>query len=67
MIFGLTLSCDRVFFLRQAKIIDTQGKTLAFGEPGELCIRGYVNCRGYWEEPEKTKELIDDEGWLKTG
>lgn len=51
----------------QAKVIDSNGNTVAFGEPGELCIRGYATCKGYWDDPEKTRELIDKDGWLKTG
>lgn len=51
----------------EAKVIDPTGKTVAFGESGELCIRGYATCKGYWDDPEKTSELIDKEGWLKTG
>lgn len=51
----------------EAKIVDANGNTVPFGEKGELCIRGYATCKGYWEDPEKTRELIDDEGWLRTG
>lgn len=48
-------------------MVDPNGKTVRFGEPGELCIRGYSVCKGYWDDPEKTKELIDGQGWLRTG
>ncbi|KAK3913440.1 Medium-chain acyl-CoA ligase ACSF2, mitochondrial [Frankliniella fusca] len=51
----------------EAKVVDANGRTVAFGEPGELCLRGYATCQGYWEDPEKTRELIDEEGWLRTG
>lgn len=34
---------------------------------GELCIRGYNIMKGYWDEPVKTAEAIDSNGWLKTG
>ncbi|KAJ1519697.1 hypothetical protein ONE63_004958 [Megalurothrips usitatus] len=51
----------------EAKVVDAKGRTVAFGERGELCIRGYLTCRGYWEDPEKTRELIDEQGWLRTG
>jgi fatty-acyl-CoA synthase len=37
------------------------------GEPGELCTRGYSVMTGYWDEPEKTAESINDEGWMHTG
>jgi fatty-acyl-CoA synthase len=51
----------------EAKVIDADGKTLGRGEPGELCTRGYSLMLGYWEDPEKTAEAIDAEGWMHTG
>ena len=36
------------------------------GEPGELCTRGYSVMAGYWEEPEKTAEVLT-RGWMHTG
>ncbi len=36
------------------------------GEPGEFCTKGYSVMLGYWEEPEKTAEVVRD-GWMATG
>ena len=51
----------------EGKVIDPEGRTLTRGEPGELCTRGYAVMLGYWEDPEKTAEAIDSEGWMHTG
>src|SRR5258708_14226467 len=43
------------------------GLTVPRGETGELCARGYLVMRGYWEQPQKTAEAIDEAGWSHTG
>jgi len=43
------------------------GTTLARGEQGEVCARGYMVMKGYDDEPEATARAIDREGWLHTG
>jgi len=42
------------------------GTPLAVGEPGEVCVRGEVVMKGYWENPHASAEAIRD-GWLRTG
>jgi len=52
----------------EVKIVDPgTGDTMTRGEVGELCTRGYSVMLGYWEEPAKTAEAIDPEGWMHTG
>jgi acyl-CoA synthetase (AMP-forming)/AMP-acid ligase II len=41
--------------------------TVAIGEQGELCTRGYLVMKGYDKEPEATARAIDTDGWLHTG
>ena len=43
------------------------GETVTRGETGELCTRGYSVMVGYWEDPERTAEAIDFDGWMHTG
>ena len=52
----------------EVKIIDpVAARTVARGESGELCTRGYSVMQGYWEDPERTAEAIDADGWMHTG
>ena len=52
----------------KVKIMDPEsGRELGIGEPGELCTRGYLVMKGYYNNPEATAYAIDDEGWLRTG
>jgi len=49
------------------KVIDEAGNDLGLGEPGELCVKGPQVMKGYWQRAEATAEVLDAEGWLKTG
>ena len=51
----------------EVKVVDENGGTMAHGEPGEFCTRGYSVMLGYWDDPERTVEAIDKEGWMHTG
>jgi len=51
----------------EVKIIDADGKTVARGETGELCTRGYSVMQGYWGDADKTAAVIDHMGWMHTG
>ena len=51
----------------ECKVIDAEGNTLPVGEQGELCTRGYSVMRGYWDDPDRTNEAVDSDGWMHTG
>ena len=49
------------------KVVDSDGKEVERGEPGELIIKGDNVMQGYWGKPEETALVLDKDGWLKTG
>ncbi|GAB3255013.1 AMP-binding protein [Alteromonas gracilis] len=52
----------------EIKVVDpATGETVERGEPGEFCTRGYSVMLGYWDDPDKTAEAIDADGWMHTG
>jgi len=52
----------------ETKIVDPgDGNVVPRGEIGELCTRGYSVMLKYWNNEEKTREAIDENGWMHTG
>jgi fatty-acyl-CoA synthase/long-chain acyl-CoA synthetase len=52
----------------EIRIIDTEsGATLGNNESGELLVRGYCVMDGYYKDPVKTAQALDEEGWFHTG
>jgi fatty-acyl-CoA synthase len=51
----------------EVKIVDTQGRIVPPGTPGELLTRGYSVMLGYWGDEERTHEAIDAARWMHTG
>jgi acyl-CoA synthetase (AMP-forming)/AMP-acid ligase II len=52
----------------EVKIINpVSGAEVPTGVQGELCTRGYLVMKGYYNMPDATKDSVDSEGWLHTG
>lgn len=51
----------------EVKIVSEKGDTVPVGIQGELCTRGYSVMTGYWNDPERTAEAVDEDGWMHTG
>jgi len=52
----------------EAKIVDPEtGEIVERGKEGEYCTRGFHVMNGYWNDPEKTAEAIDGDGWMHSG
>ncbi|RBY90304.1 AMP-binding protein [Blastococcus sp. TBT05-19] len=63
-----TATVGRVHPHLEVKVVDpATGLTVPRGTPGEFCTRGYSVMLGYWDEPEKTAEVIDRARWMHTG
>ncbi|WP_299956064.1 AMP-binding protein [uncultured Modestobacter sp.] len=63
-----TSTVGRVHPHLEVKVVDPRtGLTVPRGTPGEFCTRGYSVMLGYWDEPEKTAEVLDAARWMHTG
>lgn len=51
----------------ESRIADPDGRTVPLGTQGEICFRGYMVMRGYWNDDVRTRETIDDAHWLHSG
>ncbi len=52
----------------EIKIIDPKTQAiLKRGESGELCTRGYSVMLKYWNSPEATRQVIDEQRWMHSG
>ncbi|XP_037927786.1 medium-chain acyl-CoA ligase ACSF2, mitochondrial [Teleopsis dalmanni] len=61
------LSVGKLFEHGEAKVINAEGQTVAYGESGELCVRGFFTMLGYLDDEVKTREILSSDGWLRTG
>ena len=59
-------SCGRPSPWVHIALLDPQGKPVANGEPGEICVRGPLVMKGYKDMPEQTAEAFAGD-WLHTG
>ncbi|WP_294121342.1 AMP-binding protein [Sphingomonas sp.] len=51
----------------ECKLVDESGNVVPIGTPGELCTKGYSVMIGYWDNPQKTAEAIDADGYMHSG
>ena len=60
-------SCGRPVSGVEVELRDEEGKPVPVGQLGELYMRSRSVMEGYWNDPERTAEVLDDEGWFRSG
>jgi len=51
----------------EIEIRDDEGRTLALGAVGEICIRGPQVMAGYWQRPDETAKAMTADGFFRSG
>jgi long-chain acyl-CoA synthetase len=49
------------------QLLDDDGKSVAIGETGEVCVKGPQVMRGYWRQPDANRDAFTSDGYFKTG
>lgn len=60
-------SIGRPNFFIDVQVVDNDNNPLGPNEVGELVLKGPSGCSGYWNNPEASAAVYDDEGWFHTG
>jgi len=61
------LKVGRTFTNIQIKVVDEEGNALDLGELGEILVKPEFKFQGYYNSPESTEEVVDRDGFIKTG
>lgn len=60
-------SIGRPNFFVDVRVVDDNNQPLGPNQVGELVLKGPSRCSGYWNNPEASRAMLDDEGWFHTG
>lgn len=60
-------SIGRPNYFIDVRVVDDDNRPLGPRKLGELVLKGPSRCSGYWNNPEASAEVVDDEGWFHTG
>jgi fatty-acyl-CoA synthase len=60
-------SIGRPNFFVDVRVVDENNQPLGPNTPGELVLRGPSGSSGYWQNPEASAEVYDEDGWFHTG
>lgn len=60
-------SCGRALPGLELSVRSQDGSTDRPDQVGEICVRGWAVMAGYYDDPDASREAVDEDGWLHTG